>query len=559
MKEGKTRKSMQHNLTSRFYRLFCITLLIAFCASFVRAEELRIQSFHQLTPSEGWVLVNNHLLVTDSAGTRWTEITPPEPQASIDGVFFLDRSNGWAVLSTPDASPSLRLAQTTDGGARWTITGLTATGRENDSAIYGGTATISFADETHGWILLRSVSGINFSIGILLRTVDGGRTWNRLPDPPIADGLLFVSARQGWLSGGPDNNQVFVTSNGGYTWNATSLAPPAEGAVPFEKQQHVTDTGRAELESKVRTVVRGASIGLAQLNSTGDGWLDATAGDCAGFKTGCSQTGHLLAVNAGVVTEITPPIELQGGPSPFATTAISTEAGFDKCAAATVSQMSTWWASSPFFDANIYIGGVLRACSQANLTSSWVSSIFSQGWYLIPTWVGPQASCSTFSSRISTNTTTAFNQGVSEATSAISAANGLGLSASIIYYDMENYNSTDTTCKNAVNSFISGWVQKLHSSGFLAGVYGSATNANSGWATVANVPDDVWIAKWDGRATTLGLTPLPDSLWSHCQRIHQYQGGHNETWGGVTFNIDSDIENGRLAAPTGTISATCTT
>lgn len=554
MKDGKTRAP-----AFRFHHLFCITLILAFCSSFVCAQELRIQSFHQLTPSQGWALVNNHLLVTDTAGTRWTDITPPEPQASIDGVFFLDRANGWAVLSTPDASPSLRLAQTTDGGARWTIAGLTATGRDNGSAIYGGTATISFADETIGWILLRSVSGINFSIGTLLRTVDGGRTWNRLPDPPIADGLVFVNRLEGWLSGGPDGNQIFVTRNGGFTWNATATAPPAAGALPLEKQPNLAAAARADLESKVRTAVRGASVVAAQLSGTGDGWLDATAGECAGFKTGCSQTGHLLALTAGVVTEITPQVALQGGPSPFATTSISTDSGFDKCAAATVSQMSTWWTSSPYFDANIYIGGVLRACSQTNLTSSWVSSIFSQGWFLIPTWVGPQAPCSTFSSKISTNTTTAFNQGVTEAASAISAANGLGLTTSIVYYDMESYSSTDTTCKNAVNSFISGWVQRMHSGGFLAGVYGSPSDANAGWATVANVPDDVWIAKWDGRATTLGLTPLPDTLWSHCQRIHQYQGGHNETWGGVTFNIDNDIENGRVAVPTGTISPTCTT
>ena len=30
-------------------------------------------------------------------------------------------------------------------------------------------------------------------------------------------------------------------------------------------------------------------------------------------------------------------------------------------------------------------------------------------------------------------------------------------------------------------------------------------------------------------------------------RIHQYQGGHNETWNGVTFNIDSNFEDGPVA------------
>ncbi|MES2032702.1 MAG: hypothetical protein V4466_00875, partial [Pseudomonadota bacterium] len=28
------------------------------------------------------------------------------------------------------------------------------------------------------------------------------------------------------------------------------------------------------------------------------------------------------------------------------------------------------------------------------------------------------------------------------------------------------------------------------------------------------------------------------------QRIHQFRGGHNETWGGTTINIDSDYVDG---------------
>jgi hypothetical protein len=302
-----------------------------------------------------------------------------------------------------------------------------------------------------------------------------------------------------------------------------------------------------------RGFVPGGEIVNADMKSNTEGWLHVQASRCAGFKTDCVQESHLLSLSGSTLKEITPKVisdSLQlSAPSPFASRTVSTHSGFDQCAAGTVGQMQTWWTSSPYFDSNIYIGGVSRACAQANLTASWVQSVFAQGWRLIPTWVGPQASCSTFTHKISSTPSTAFSQGVSEGNAAVTAANNLGLNGSIIYYDMENYNSSDSTCQNAVNQFISGWVQTLRSAGFSAGVYGSATNANSGWATIANVPDDVWIAKWDGRATTTGLTPLPDTLWSSNQRIHQYAGGHNETWGGLTFNIDNDIENGQVAAP----------
>lgn len=560
MKDCKAVEVNRRHSILTFRWLVCITILFAFRAS-LAGEELRIQSFHQLTPSEGWALVNNHLLATDSAGTRWTDITPRAVEGGIDGVFFLNRAMGWAVVSASGETP--RLAATFDGGVSWTITGLSVTNGEADFINYGGIATISFADATHGWILLRSVSSINFSRGILLRTTNGGETWNRLPNPPIADSLVFVDQKLGALTGGSDGKQTFVTGDGGATWTATRIAPPVIGAVPLAEQAQISEAARADLEERARLVVPGADIARAQFNLAGDGWMEAVTSQCTGIKTGCSQTSHLLAVNAGLVTEITPPTQAPAGPTPeisaAATVALSSKLGFDQCSAGTVSQMQTWWTASPYSDANIYIGGSNRGCSQPTLSSSWVTSIFHQGWHIIPTWVGPQAPCAGFASSISTNTTTAFNEGVSEATSAVSAADALGLSGSIVYYDMEHYDNTNSSCQAAVDSFISGWSHKLRSSGFRAGVYGSPFDMAAGWATVANVPDDVWIADWNGSKSTTGIAPLSNSLWVHCQRLHQYQGGHNETWGGITFNIDNDSENGQVAAPSGFVSAACTT
>jgi hypothetical protein len=124
---------------------------------------------------------------------------------------------------------------------------------------------------------------------------------------------------------------------------------------------------------------------------------------------------------------------------------------------------------------------------------------------------------------------------------------------------MEHYDQTNSSCQVAVDSFISGWSHKMRSSSFRAGVYGSPFDMAAGWATVANVPDDVWIAAWNGSPSTINISPLSNSLWVHCHRLHQFQGGHNETWGGVTFNMDSDAENGQVAAPSGFVSPACTT
>ena len=40
---------------------------------------------------------------------------------------------------------------------------------------------------------------------------------------------------------------------------------------------------------------------------------------------------------------------------------------------------------------------------------------------------------------------------------------------------------------------------------------------------------------------------VPSADWADNQRLHQYEGGHNETYGGVTINIDNDYLDGATA------------
>lgn len=147
----------------------------------------------------------------------------------------------------------------------------------------------------------------------------------------------------------------------------------------------------------------------------------------------------------------------------------------------------------------------------------------------------PGSSCSNCS-LMSTNTTTAASQGTAEAKSASAAAAALGLSNTVIYYDMEQYAYPSAAAK----AFVNAWVTQLHALNHKAGIYGNPGPAQNDFAAVADPPDDVWIADWNGSTSIWDLSPLSNSLWTNHQRIHQYNGGHNETYGGVTFNIDND-------------------
>lgn len=245
----------------------------------------------------------------------------------------------------------------------------------------------------------------------------------------------------------------------------------------------------------------------------------------------------------------------QGGGSGYGAV-ISNKQGFDKCEIPSSSQLQTWWDSSPYYEVNIYIGGASRACANSGLTAAWIAAANTQGWNFIPTWVGLQAPCSGFAHRMSSDPNTAYSQGRSEANSAAAAAGNLGLTAggaqTIIYFDLEAF-PNDSACRNAVKSFISGWSGRLRELGHRAGVYGSGCGSYvTDWAAITNVPDDVWPAHWiysayNADATVWGVACVSDSYWSNHQRIRQYTGGHNETWGGVTFNIDSDVLDGHVA------------
>ena len=44
---------------------------------------------------------------------------------------------------------------------------------------------------------------------------------------------------------------------------------------------------------------------------------------------------------------------------------------------------------------------------------------------------------------------------------------------------------------------------------------------------------------------------VSDVNWTNHQRLHQYRGGHRETWGGITVDVDSSIVDGAVVGATG--------
>jgi hypothetical protein len=232
--------------------------------------------------------------------------------------------------------------------------------------------------------------------------------------------------------------------------------------------------------------------------------------------------------------------------------AVFTGLGFDACSAPSLAQMSAW-SSSPFHAAGIYLGGTNMACLQPNLTAAWVSEESTAGWHLIPTYVGLQAPTNSCGCG-GINPGQAPAEGSAAASDAIVQAQAIGIGAgNPIYFDMEAYPRGGTNTA-AVLAFLSAWTVQLHADGYESGVYSSGA---SGIADLAarfgsgfHEPDDIWIADWNGEQTTNDPF-VPSGDWAAEQRLHQFDGSHNATYGGATLNIDSNYLNGATAAGAG--------
>jgi Domain of unknown function (DUF1906) len=224
--------------------------------------------------------------------------------------------------------------------------------------------------------------------------------------------------------------------------------------------------------------------------------------------------------------------------------------GFDRCDNPGTGTMRTWWNSSPYWYVGIYIGGSNRACANADLTASWVTDANSNGqnWSFIPIYVGLQDPCSGYANTFSTNSTNARNEGSNAADYAISDAQNLGFTDSIIYFDLESWGGTGGTCLSSAEAFVSGWATELQNRGWTAGLYGSAGgSAMDDMYHLTNRPTDAFIADYSHAWNSpWGISSVPNSDWEFDHRIHQYNADSTcETHGGICLKVDRNCAIGK--------------
>lgn len=231
---------------------------------------------------------------------------------------------------------------------------------------------------------------------------------------------------------------------------------------------------------------------------------------------------------------------------------------FDTCAAPAQEVMDAWRLSSPYSAVGIYLGGENRLCDQPELDAGWVRTQQRRGWHLLPLWVGPQASCSGYADRMSSDLSAAEREGRAQAAAAVTAARGLGIGrGGTLYYDLEDYDIGPDDCRRAALSFLSGWTKALHGSGYRSGVYSSIGAAITSLDYAHRVsrgsyamPDDIWFAWANGRSDVRTDRRVLSSEWDDHDRVHQYAIDVTQTFGGYAMSVDAnwvDVGRGSVA------------
>lgn len=194
------------------------------------ADELpssyRLAAVDFVTPTTGWVVmeIERHdfaVLHTTNAGDTWSRQLGGSAGVIGEYARFFDPSHGVVALLGPQAV----LYQTSDGGRNWSRHALAQGG--------GYIWSADFVDANHGWLLAQASIGGARQREELLRTVDGGRTWEALGNPVLSQDWAFrvdfADVSDGWLYSQSAGPYAYKSADGGTSWSRVPLPAPAGG------------------------------------------------------------------------------------------------------------------------------------------------------------------------------------------------------------------------------------------------------------------------------------------------------------------------------------------
>lgn len=161
--------------------------------------------------TRGWVAGDNgYLASTNNGGRTWAKY-PLNTTENINEIYFRNAENGYLVAGR-------KMFITSDGGNTWRETTLFKPGEFKNSI--PEFLSIRFADRKRGMVVgsVLDKSGDVVIDSLVMRTTDGGETWQRVIVPSRTElfHLDYNGSSHAWIVG--DRGVILATTDGGDTW-----------------------------------------------------------------------------------------------------------------------------------------------------------------------------------------------------------------------------------------------------------------------------------------------------------------------------------------------------
>lgn len=160
----------------------------------------------------GWIAGDKgYLARTNNGGQTWTKI-PLGTTEDINEIYFRNDENGHLVAGK-------KMFVTHDAGRTWQEIQIYKTGDFRNAV--PEFLSIRFSDKKRGFVIGSLLNRSDQVIdSLILRTEDGGETWQRIIVPSKTElfHLDFNGRSHGWIVG--DKGVILVTENGGTSWTA---------------------------------------------------------------------------------------------------------------------------------------------------------------------------------------------------------------------------------------------------------------------------------------------------------------------------------------------------
>jgi hypothetical protein len=202
--------------------------------------------------------------------------------------------------------------------------------------------------------------------------------------------------------------------------------------------------------------------------------------------------------------------------------------GFDTSSLPPTSDMADWWSTTHYYAIGVYIGG--ENFGGTSPDHAWLANVMTDNWDTWLIWVGPQSACVTDEpddGTFSDDPTTAQDEGEAQAQDAVAAADADGFGDEYIVYDLEGYDTDDSTCVTAAESFVNGFEYEVHTVlGEHGAIYGSSCSSDlAAYTAHSNIPEAIFPADYGySDYATTPIQCISDDEWDHNQRVHQWSG-----------------------------------